>query len=291
MERLNLDHKRMGYVLRAIEEFCDKDEAGFSTTSLDQLYCLVDYVAEYPDRIHHPLEDQVFARILSKRTKQENKNLVTANQNQHQELAAQTTQLLAMLPDKKIAHAKLLDALRHYVKRQRQHMQHEHDAVFPLAQDILSAKDWAAIEDEFDASADPLYDLEEDRFESIFHYTIQDQTYGSREHRGPSNPRPAQPMSLASVSETTGAGIASSAGSLFELAENLAAIQREQFELLIADTTQSMEELGSRPPHEVWMNYFSKRIAHQTEGYAEFWRVLMAEAEQWQGEQTRIWRR
>ncbi len=47
-------------------------------------------------------------------------------------------------------------------------MQHEETVVFPLVQKLLSAKDWLALEGQYNVLRDPMFDAADSRFNAVY---------------------------------------------------------------------------------------------------------------------------
>ena len=63
MDRLRTDHKHLGKVLGIMEELVGKLDA----LGAEEKYVLslgIEYISEYPDAVHHPLEDKLFRHLL-----------------------------------------------------------------------------------------------------------------------------------------------------------------------------------------------------------------------------------
>lgn len=118
------------------------------------------YMTRYPDRFHHPKEDLLFERIV--RRDPEARGKVDALLAAHGEIIAKGSALLAAIescrdggPDadadrlRKAAHA--------YIGILRRHMDIEHLQMFPLAQRVLLAEDWAEIDARMKPVLDPVF--------------------------------------------------------------------------------------------------------------------------------------
>ncbi|WP_346837510.1 hemerythrin domain-containing protein [Microbulbifer sp. SAOS-129_SWC] len=169
------DHKHMQQLLDAFERLLfelgrrERDPATLSLI-LDAL----DYISVYPDRWHHPVEDLVFERLLDKPIP--NRDAVIATQAEHRRIAAATRHLnklfYAVANDAAVVREKLLDAARHYLQLQREHMQRENCTVFPLMEKHLSAADWAAIEARLQLQRDALFNPGVKRMYEAIHASL-----------------------------------------------------------------------------------------------------------------------
>ena len=59
INRLRLDHKRFGELLKQLAETAEAASSGDAVAE-DRLFCMVEYLRDYPHTIHHPTEDIVW---------------------------------------------------------------------------------------------------------------------------------------------------------------------------------------------------------------------------------------
>lgn len=167
IERLKLDHLRLGRVLSELASVADQAADG-SASAEDRLFCMLDYLKEYPHEIHHPVEDIVFSQTLNKILTEEQSQIIDDNASQHRSLEQETERLLAAVDNDTPDLEKLRSLTRTYVEHQTQHMQHEETVVFPLVQKLLSAKDWLALEGQYNVLRDPMFDAADSRFNAVY---------------------------------------------------------------------------------------------------------------------------
>lgn len=163
IERLRLDHKRMHEILKQLSALLDQD-----TFSDDRLYCLIDYLKEYPHEIHHPTEDLVFARALDKALTAPQRNTIAENAKEHGMLEQETEALITAVNADGGSAATLTRQINEYVEHQSLHMKREEREVFPLMIEVLDASDWEELKAAEKALHDPLFDAAESRFNTLF---------------------------------------------------------------------------------------------------------------------------
>ena len=178
LDRLHKDHARLARILDALEATAARCRDGARGALLDKLATLVDYIAEYPDAVHHPLEDRIFAHMNRKQLTEQERRVLEDNVAQHEELAAATRDLVAaidaLLRNTQAAGAELQPKVDGYVELQRQHMRNEEGLVFPLARATFSETDWASLEQDDAQSHDPLFDRRLSRYESLYEYAMNE---------------------------------------------------------------------------------------------------------------------
>jgi hemerythrin-like domain-containing protein len=159
MARLLEDHQLIGQVMHRLEHEIDGlqgSEVGSSYLALDRI---VEYMADYADVTHHPLEDRLFDRLLHKGVSPTERHLVFQNLGQHQQIFAATRALqaeleLRMLNDSGEDALELLEHAEAYLRQQRRHMSFEETHLFPLAQYHLQNSDWNALAEELGKAED-----------------------------------------------------------------------------------------------------------------------------------------
>ena len=151
MQRLHLDHGRMAKVLTATEQLAKDMRRAELRPYLDKLLCVLEYVNEYPEKIHHPFEDKLFEHLLACNITPEERQQVVDNAARHQEMAAQSAALLESIsrPLKAQKLTELRAALSDFVNVQREHMRFEESTVFPMAERYLDASVWEALDTDY----------------------------------------------------------------------------------------------------------------------------------------------
>ena len=116
--------------------------------------------AEYPDAIHHPLEDRIFDLVRARcGDAPEIVSVLDATASAHVALTSATEKLRAVLdPAASEMSEPLAEAIRGYVALQREHMRFEEEQLFPIAADYLHRIPLAELEAALGFSEDPLFD-------------------------------------------------------------------------------------------------------------------------------------
>ncbi len=171
--RLRRDHRRLEQVLERLQALIEASDP-MPVEHLDVLLSGIRYIAQYPDAIHHPLEDRLFAHLLNAPLSDAERTAVQTNAAGHQQIMAATRRLLADV--EAVRHeaappaATLRDSLRDFIDLQRRHMAFEENTIFPLAEARLTA---AAVRDIAAAEArdhDPLFDQRDEYFSALYDY-------------------------------------------------------------------------------------------------------------------------
>ncbi|MGE0621252.1 MAG: hemerythrin domain-containing protein [Pseudomonadales bacterium] len=144
---------------------------------------VIEYIIEYPDAVHHPLEDRLLAAVVEKGVDGHIEELILANRRQHSEISERTkklhTDIQHVLIGAVIPSEQLKTHIDEYIELQRRHLVVEERELFPLAERLLEADDWKFLEDESLLRQDPLFEHTLERFSDLYRYIVdQDQATG-----------------------------------------------------------------------------------------------------------------
>jgi len=158
IDQLGHDHRNMRILLDIIEDEMNAYRDG-RAPDFDLLRLIAEYTLEYPDLIHHPLEDRVFERLIMRDP--------TANAfighlaREHRELSELTRRFAAgssnVARDVELPREWLDELTREYLLANRMHMQTEEKHFFPHAATIHTDEDWADIEASVTHGEDPVF--------------------------------------------------------------------------------------------------------------------------------------
>ena len=135
------------------------------------LRSMVRYIDQYPEKLHHPKEDQyLFARLVARAP--ETRLLVEELQAQHEEgerlIRELERALLFMEEGWPVGAREFRNAVEAYAEFHWKHMRKEEQQLLPLAERHLTAEDWQAIDAAFAANRDPIAGMQERDFEKLF---------------------------------------------------------------------------------------------------------------------------
>ena len=152
------DHVNFGKLLDLLESEIGLFHDGGSP-DYELLLDIMYYMTHYPDVLHHPKEDLVFAKIKERDGASAAK--IDRLLEQHAALKACGEQLVRDLDD--IVNGSILSrdqietTAREYLATFRDHMRAEEAEILPLATRLLRQKDWAAIDAAVRHIEDPLF--------------------------------------------------------------------------------------------------------------------------------------
>lgn len=137
------EHHRLAKVLgileRQAEDLLELREVDFDLTRRALVYC-----DEYAAALHHPLEELLIARLVTRFP--EAVKVVGPVLEQHGLLVQETDALLRtaeiLLADAPMARTDLADRLRRFVRHNAEHREYEERELLPLAARWLTPGDW-----------------------------------------------------------------------------------------------------------------------------------------------------
>ena len=134
------------------------------------------YMRRFPDQVHHPKEDLIFAH-LTERAPEMRKSVEYARR-EHQQIYEQEEWLIecALNAPKPgtLARGRLLDIGRAYLEVQREHSEREESILFPAAEAHFSAADWEDLARAFQEVDDPLFGRNPgERYELLYEHVVK----------------------------------------------------------------------------------------------------------------------
>ncbi|HSA88668.1 MAG TPA: hemerythrin domain-containing protein [Burkholderiales bacterium] len=168
---LKSEHRSISAVLHGLKELARMAQDAKVRPRFQVLRSMLRYMDEYPERLHHPKEDQhLFARLVARDPGA--RRLVEELQAEHGEgarLIRELERALLFFEEGWPAGAReFQQAVDAYADFNWKHMRKEEQQVLPLAERALTAEDWKAINEAFAENRDPIAGLQERDFEQLF---------------------------------------------------------------------------------------------------------------------------
>ena len=166
------EHDRLSAVIHGMQHFVRSINKGERAPDSKVFRSMLLYISEYPEKVHHPKEDQYLFARLRERTNQVNQTLDEL-ESQHLQGESQVHALEHALTHYELegstAFHAFFDMVENYAKFYFNHMRLEEDVVLPAAANFLTADDWAVIDAQFAANKDPLANDEyKENLEKLF---------------------------------------------------------------------------------------------------------------------------
>ena len=154
------EHRSLSAVIRALQAAVAD---GAPPADFRMLHAAVFYLGAFPERLHHPREEQTLFRLLRQKAPASHPLLETLEQ-QHRDGARVFDQLRTALAEFEAVGAEgrysFEQSVDEYAQLQWKHMGLEEAQVLPLASSHLGVEDWLSIAAAFEAHEDPCFDLE-----------------------------------------------------------------------------------------------------------------------------------
>jgi hemerythrin-like domain-containing protein len=168
---LKSEHRSISAVLHGLKELARIAQDALARPRFQVLRSMLRYIDEYPERLHHPKEDEhLFKRVVKRAP--EARLLVEELQAEHEEgarLIRELERTLLFFEEGWPAGAReFQQAVDAYAAFHWKHMRKEEHELLPLAERVLTAEDWRAIERAFAANEDPVAGMRERDYEKLF---------------------------------------------------------------------------------------------------------------------------
>ena len=168
---LKSEHRSISAVLHALKELARMAHDATVRPRFQVLRSMLRYIDEYPEKLHHPKENEhLFARLVARAP--ETRLLVEELQAEHEEGARLIRELeralLFMEEGWPVGAREFQQAVEAYAEFHWKHMRKEEQQLMPLAERALTAEDWKAINAAFSENRDPVAGLQERDFEQLF---------------------------------------------------------------------------------------------------------------------------
>ena len=166
------EHRSLAAVIHGLEHVVREARATGRPPSFSLLRAIVHYIAEFPERLHHPKEDAYLFKKLRERTSELDATLDEL-QRQHIEGRDNVTALARAIAryeaDPAGGFEGFAAAVEHFAADQMAHMRLETKVILPAAMQHLTAVDWTEIGHAFAANGDPRFSIDDDQeFRQLF---------------------------------------------------------------------------------------------------------------------------
>jgi hemerythrin-like domain-containing protein len=158
LQALYDEHRSIAAVLDALQQLAREVQRG---TPVDARVFrqILYYLDVFPERHHHPREDQTLFKALKAATREADA-LIARLEQQHEAgaeaIRALEQALLRWEAGGATEREAFLRSAGSYVDRYREHMRVEEQQLMPVAERVLTARDWAQVEAAFALHRDPL---------------------------------------------------------------------------------------------------------------------------------------
>lgn len=165
------EHRAISAVLLGLNHLADMAQDPKLKPDFQVLRSMLRYIDEYPERLHHPKEEEfLFARLV--RRSSEAHKVIAELQREHvlgaQLIRELERQLMFFEESWPQGAADFLAMVHTYADFHWKHMRKEETQLLPLAERHLTPEDWLAVDAAFAGNGDPLVGVEERNFRELF---------------------------------------------------------------------------------------------------------------------------
>ena len=169
------EHRAITAVVEGLRHVVGGIAAGSMPPDHQVLAALFHYIEQFPERLHHPKEDDyLFARLRVRRP--DAAPLLDGLHREHEIGRERFAELKAMWERWRADPAALppfVDGVERYAHFHWLHMRREEDEVLPLASAALAPEDWDAIDAAFASNDDPVVGVPASKaFRELFRHLV-----------------------------------------------------------------------------------------------------------------------
>ncbi len=161
LAELRQDHRNMAILLDMLQQEIDRIDERDESPDFLLLHDIMRYMTVYPDTMHHPKEDLIYAGMQAKRPElAEGLEKVEADHKDIAQLGARLrTHIEAIVAGTTVARERIIGDTQEYVHRLRRHMVWEEEDLFSRA-DVLG--DELKIDTSHLDASDPVFGVQRD---------------------------------------------------------------------------------------------------------------------------------
>ena len=168
---LKSEHRSLSAVLHGLKDLARMAQDAAVRPDFRAFRAMLRYIDEYPERLHHPKEDEfLFARLAAR--SDEAAALIADLKSEHTagaRLIRELERAFLFFEDGWPAGAReFLAVVDDYAAFHWAHMRKEEEKLLPLAERHLQAEDWKAIDAAFAANTNPVAGMHERGFQKLF---------------------------------------------------------------------------------------------------------------------------
>jgi len=165
------EHRSISAVLSGLKSLTQMARDSKERPEFEVFRAMVYYIDAFPERMHHPKEDEFLFDRLAARSPR-TRPLIAALRAEHVEGAAMIRELeQALLTYEQSwpgGGARFAAEVERYARFHWNHMRCEENDLLPLAETYLKDEDWKALDAAFAGNLDPIADLREQDFRKLF---------------------------------------------------------------------------------------------------------------------------
>lgn len=169
------EHRAFAAVLRGLEYLIGQIRDGKQKPDFALFKSMLTYVKDFPDKLHHPKEDEYVYHALRQRDPSATP-MLDELEDEHRcgpEFIQRVAAALQEYENDPSRFEVFAKAMAEYTQFQWEHMRKEEDVILPLAEKSLLPDDWTEIDSAFSSNADPLVGVGTQReFRDLFRKVV-----------------------------------------------------------------------------------------------------------------------
>lgn len=167
---LRNDHRNYIKLLAALKSDIDK-LLHSANPDFIRLYDIMNYMTNYPDVSHHPVEEIIFNALRLKTPG--SVDLINTLTEDHKELAklgaSLKEKLNHVISGSIVSKDAIIEAANNYYEYLTNHINSEEGRLFPVIEDTFTAEDWLQINTQIEKTEDPLFgDVVQEQFTDLY---------------------------------------------------------------------------------------------------------------------------
>ena len=166
------EHRSIAAILHGMEFLVQKIRARKKKVDPRVFHAMLYYLDTFSERIHHPKEDRFLFKAMRERSAEADTHIADLEEEhaRGEDALRRLAQCLIRYEEGGEREFPAFEReVENFVRNYRDHIRKEEDVVFPLAERLLSALDWQAIDHAFEENRDPLAGERDTRdFEKLF---------------------------------------------------------------------------------------------------------------------------
>lgn len=166
------EHRSIAAILHGMEYLVQGIRARRKKVDPRVFNAMLYYLDTFSERMHHPKEDTYLFKAMRERSAEAGTHIADLEEDhaRGEDALRRLAQCLIRYEEGGEREFPAFEReVENFVRNYRDHMRKEEDVVFPLAERLLSASDWQAIDRAFEENRDPLAGERDTRdFEKLF---------------------------------------------------------------------------------------------------------------------------
>lgn len=177
LKELHQDHINLNKLLAVLGYKLDKLKQG-EMPNFVLLSDAVDYISNYADAYHHPLEDQMYDYFKDSGCPELDEAIAKCG-DEHKLLKQCSEELIeavdCILNDAVVPMDQFTTKLEHFLDRQVEHLNLEEGTLFPLLDDIADDEQWSVLSKQLPKMDDPLFgEQQKQRYIDLYSELLRD---------------------------------------------------------------------------------------------------------------------